>query len=301
MDNRGSLLGAMGRIDESIALFRDVLARRIRVQGDSHPDVAWTLGALGNRLQDKGNLAEAESLKSVAFRLTRVGQPPGSPVISRLLNNLATLNFRMERFDTAAKIQRDVLAEWTASLGAEHPSTLTAKHNLGFMLTELGQYGEAERMIREALAGRRRVRQHPHEDIGASLRSLGVLLLRTGRHGEAERTLREALAVHEAATDSMHPRVAEASLALGEVLCTRGTRTEGTRHARRAVGIREAKTPGSYHVAEARRVLAACLANTSARAEAESLLVSAYEIVREDPYKQREADRIRGALNRLRQ
>jgi hypothetical protein len=98
----------------------------------------------------------------------------------------------------------------------------------------------------------------------------------------------------------MHPRVAEASLALGEVLCTRGTRTEGTRHARRAVGIREAKTPGSYHVAEARRVLAACLANTSARAEAESLLVSAYAIVRDDPYKQREADRIRRELNRLR-
>jgi serine/threonine-protein kinase len=299
MENRASLLGQMGRLDESIAMLRDVLARRIRVQGEGHPDAVWTMGALANRLDDRGELAAAESLQTLALQQTRKFQPPGSPEIARLVNNLATLNYRMERFDTAIAYQREAIESWTATLGANHPSVVTGHTNLGIMLTEVGGYREAETLLREALAARLSAFQSPNANIAGARRALGVLYHRQGRLAEAEAMLRPALDEHIAALDSTNPRVAQTMLALGELLCDRGNRDEGRQHLRRALAIREKELSGSFFVAEAQRALATCL-EPSARAEAESLLTAAYSIVGDDPYKQREAERIRRALEVVR-
>ena len=77
-------------------------------------------------------------------------------------------------------------------LGDEHPTTLNAIHNMGFLLQTQGKHGEAEGYSREALEGRRKVLPAGHSSIAASLTSLGSVLIELGRYVEAEALLLES-------------------------------------------------------------------------------------------------------------
>jgi tetratricopeptide (TPR) repeat protein len=71
-------------------------------------------------------------------------------------------------------------------LGEEHPDTLIAISNMGFLLRAEGKLDEAEPYYREALAKYRRVLGNEHAETLISMDNLGSLLSSQGQYAAAE-------------------------------------------------------------------------------------------------------------------
>ena len=73
---------------------------------------------------------------------------------------------------------REDLEASRVALTSAHPSTLTAAHNLGGLLAEMGRLDEAEVLLREALAGFQLALGEGHPDTRNSAALLEALLER---------------------------------------------------------------------------------------------------------------------------
>ena len=99
-DSYGSVLRALGRLDEAERVLRKALAIRERELGVYHPDVALTLVGLAGVLHLREDLALAEPLYRKALRIQEETLGPAHPDVGETLYNLAHLS--RARGDTAA-------------------------------------------------------------------------------------------------------------------------------------------------------------------------------------------------------
>lgn len=90
-------------------------------------------------------------------------------------------------------------------LGPEHPQTLTAISNLGFLMMATGDYAGAEPLYRRALDASERVLGPEHPQTLVSVNSLGYFLSSTGDYAGAEPLLRRALDGWERVLGPEHP------------------------------------------------------------------------------------------------
>jgi eukaryotic-like serine/threonine-protein kinase len=296
----GNIVGnleRLGRYAEAESLARVVLHGRRRLYPDGlHPDIAYSLHSLGNIFELQGRWAEAESLDTEALAIRRRTLGPDHPMSMATLNNLAIVRYRMGDLTGAEATFREVLDLWSTKLGMRHRYTLRAMSSLGAVLSEAGQYDEAERLLRAVVRARRDAGDSTNE-LGTTLRNVGVLLHRTGRLAEAERTLRETLAIYRRELPDNHPRLAEAMTALGQVLTSRGRGSEAEPLLRTATAIREAKFGAQdLRTAESRAALGMALGGMGKRVEAESLLVSSCRTMAADRWGARQVQRCNADL-----
>lgn len=99
-------------------------------------------------------------------------------LLLRLLNNQG-------RVDEALPVARRVVAMRTESLGAADARTLTALSGLATVLTAAGQFGEAERLYRQILNGRKQASASDGE-MAILQTNLAFVLDKLGRHRDAE-------------------------------------------------------------------------------------------------------------------
>lgn len=93
----------------------------------------------------------------------------------------------------ATDLAVSTLAQAAATLGAEHPDTLTSVDNLALLYQSMGRYADSERLHRRALDARERVLGPEHPDTLTSIDNLGLLYASIGRYSEAEAFHRSAL------------------------------------------------------------------------------------------------------------
>ena len=79
------------------------------------------------------------------------------------------------QYEQAEQEFRDVLAARQQALGADHPSTLATRHEIGRMLAARGQYDQAEQAYRDLLAVRERVLGPEHPSTRTTQDSLAEL------------------------------------------------------------------------------------------------------------------------------
>ena len=94
----------------------------------------------------------------------------------------------LKRFRTAYEIRR-------TRLGPDHGDTLIARNNVALVLAKLGSWRQAEAMMRETLAGNRRLLGVEHPRTVTTMTNLGLLCLDMGKQAEATALLEEALAL----------------------------------------------------------------------------------------------------------
>ncbi len=82
-----------------------------------------------------------------------------------------------------------------ASLGKDHPNVTTALNNLATLLQATNRLGEAEPLLRRALAIAEASLGIDHPDVAICLSNLALLLRATNRLGEAEPLMRRHLAI----------------------------------------------------------------------------------------------------------
>jgi serine/threonine protein kinase len=136
--------------DEATRLLTESLAIRTRVYGPNTPQVASTLNELARVAQSEGRLAEAEAGYLRMADIYRQVYGDTHQVIGIALANLSGVRLEMTQFAASAQAAREALAQYGATLPADHLYAGIAHLRLGRALLQQGRFDEA---LGEARAG----------------------------------------------------------------------------------------------------------------------------------------------------
>jgi tetratricopeptide (TPR) repeat protein len=275
------VLDKQGRLHEAEILHREALALRKRLLDSQHPAVAESLNNLAILLHNQGNLAEAETMHREALMIERKILGDEHPSVANSLNNLAVVLRDEGKLAEAETMERQALGLWRNLFGLEHFQVATALNNLAAVLREEDKLGEAETAQREALAMYRKLLGDKHPSAAKGLHNLAVILQRQGKLDAAEAMLRDALAKRRELLGNEHPHVAVSLEQLAEVLREEGKQGEVETLLRECLSIREKKLPDGWPTFSARSALGESLMARKQYAEAEPLLISGYNGLRE--------------------
>jgi serine/threonine protein kinase len=289
--NLANVLLAQGRLPEAEAMHRQALAMRKKLLGAEHPDVAGSLNNLFPILLAQNKLAEAEAVQNEALAIQRKKLPPDHLDIAGSLINLANVLARQGRFPEAESKQREALAIQRRGLRTDqHSNVAMSLFNLAFLLQAQRKLGEAEPFARQSLSVRTSALGHDHPDTALSLALLAGVLYEQGRLGEAECFQREELAVWRklpAKEPAPSPTLANARIdafsRLTRTLLAEEKFAEAQSLAEEWLAIGQKDFTDDWQTFDARGILGASLAGQKKFAEAEPLLLAAY-----DGLKQRE-------------
>ncbi|MEO1369724.1 MAG: tetratricopeptide repeat protein, partial [Acidobacteriota bacterium] len=124
--------------------------------------------------------------------------------------------------------------------------------NLAQYLRELGDFGEAESLARDAIEILRARAEHEPINLPASINTLGTIYFRQGRWAESEVSFREALELYEQVLEPGHATLAEAAENLAASLASQGQFEQAAPFFERSLEIkRSILGPDHYKVANA--------------------------------------------------
>ena len=194
-----------GRSGDAETLYRDLLADRLRVQGDDHLDTLATRHDLAAALGVQGRYGEAEQLyRGLIDDDDRLRGPDHRETLAARYN-LARMIGLQGRYAEAEELSRQVLDDQRRMLGPDHPDCLASRQNLARLAAKAGRYAEAEQMYRRVLADRRRILGDDHPDTLATRHRLARVVGQRGRYGEAEELCHQVLADRRRLLGEDHP------------------------------------------------------------------------------------------------
>jgi tetratricopeptide (TPR) repeat protein len=181
-----NLAGACWRVkqlDKSIPLFEQTLAARRKKLGELHPDTLSTLAYLGVDYRDAGRLAEAIPLLEQAHR---EGRKYAS--LAWVGDELLTAYIRAGKSAEGSALVKENLGAARKDLPADSPKLTGALAQNGLALLQLKAWPDAEPLLRESLA----IRKKKEPDAWTTFNTMSMLgdaLLGQKKYPDAERLL----------------------------------------------------------------------------------------------------------------
>ena len=228
---------------ESERLAREALAIRRQLLGEKHPDVAWSLNALGAQQFRAGKLDAAEPLLREALAIRREVLGPTDPDVASTLNNLGMVLRAKGDYASAAPMLREALELRRQKLGDDHPDVVIQLVNVARVLENLGDHAGSEKYGREALAARRRILGPEHPAMANTLSVVADALAGHGDFAGAEPLYRDAIAIARKGFGEQHSETARYQSTLGWVLVRAGEYAKAGPLLRDALTVQR-KTPG---------------------------------------------------------
>jgi tetratricopeptide (TPR) repeat protein len=189
-----------------------------------------------NIAEGRGRHEEAVLLYTEAISiLKKVGTP--ADVAVGLLNLGGALLWQ-RKYPAAISALRESMDIGLRNLGRENLTTAAAMSNLAKVLSDSGEYAQAEPLQRDVLAIRRKLYGDNHFDVAMARYNLGNTLNGLGHFDEAAQMLRESVAVYRSTfPDRPHFQMAWALTDLGSVECERRQYDEAERLHREAAAM----------------------------------------------------------------
>ncbi|HEX5289713.1 MAG TPA: FxSxx-COOH system tetratricopeptide repeat protein, partial [Streptosporangiaceae bacterium] len=237
-----------GRSGEAEEIYRDLLADRIRVQGERHLDTLATRHDLAAALGVQGRFGAAEELYRQLIDDDNRLRGPGHRETLAARSSLARMIGLLGRYAEAEELSRQVLDDQLRMLGPDHPDCLASRQNLARLAGKSGRYAEAERLYRAVLADRRRVLGDDHPDTLATRHRLTRIIGQRGRYGEAEELCHQVLADRRRLLDEDHPDNLSTRHRLARVLGLQGRYADAEPMFRQVLAARR-RTLGDDHLA----------------------------------------------------
>jgi tetratricopeptide (TPR) repeat protein len=284
-DTLGNVYQLIGEALRAEVMYRDSLAMRRKLLGSEHAQVADSLDKVAWAVSYQGRAAEAEGLvrEALAMRRRLFGNEHGA--VAHSLYSLADMLRAQGRLAEAESVIREALAMQRKLLGNENLDAAQSLAILSAVLVGQGRLAEAENVIREALVMRRKLLGNDDPSLAEPLYDLANAVYEQGRLPEAEGLFREALAILRKYKVQEHPATATALSALATVLRGEGKFGDAEPLYRECLAIREKRIPDAWYTFYTRTMLGDTLLEQKKFAEAEPLLISGYEGM-----KQREAN-----------
>jgi serine/threonine protein kinase len=284
-----NIYGALGEFQKAEQMARSALALRRSDPGSQPAELAESLFDLAHHLWSQGKLAEAEKFAREGLSLARNAGKKDA-LVAKSLAQLGVIVQDQGKLAEAEGLFRQSLAVRRKLLGDEHPTVAQSFNTLSGVLTLEGKMAEAERAGREAVkAFGWRFRQTESLDDG-SLYSRGNVFFDQGNFAEAEACFREALAIRRKRGAGQDLEVALSSLAT--TLRRQQRFAEAEPLYRECLASRETNCPNAWYTHYTRAMLGATLVGKRRFDEAEPLLVSGYEGMRERESSIRERTKV---------
>jgi serine/threonine protein kinase len=285
MDTDVSKTDRITKLQEAEASLRTCLAIRRKRLGEVHNDVAWGLDALSILIHDTSpdrlDEAEAASRESVAIRQKLYGDdhPDLASSYSYLANALAAKNNLAE----AEACYRKALSIERKSKGQDTWWRAMYLYQFASLLQKEGKLDEAESYSREAVAIARKQMGKDNPILGDFTLELAGLLMKKGERVEARELAEETVNIYRRFPDST-VQLSSGLASLADILVRSEDYAAAEPAARECLEIREKNIPDDWRTFNVRNLLGAALLGQQKYADAEPLLLSGYEGL-----KQREA------------
>jgi tetratricopeptide (TPR) repeat protein len=215
MDTMGTVYTSLGLYDPAARLAREAVERRQGLHGPGHPEVASSIGHLGEVLMLKGEYEEAEQNLRASLETKQRVHGPLSAESAQALMPLADVLTRQGRYADAEPLLRQALAIRRALYGERHPDVAASIEALGLNYYDRGDYDRAVPDLRLALEMRRDLHPEGHPLLAQAIGNLAWALMQGGDLAEAERLQREALAMKRRLYGASHPEIATTLMNLG--------------------------------------------------------------------------------------
>ncbi len=222
MDTMGTVYTSLGLYDPAARLMRRAVQQLRELFGPGHPEVASSLGHLGEVQMLKGEYAEAErNLRDSLETLQRV-HGPRSAEAAQAHMLLADVLAREGRYQDAEPLIQQALGIRRALYGEKHPDVAASIEALGLNYYDRGDYERAIPSLRLALRMRRELHPQGHPLLAQSVGNSAWALMQRGDLAEAEQLQREALAMKRRLFGASHPEIAATLTNLAYTLELRG-------------------------------------------------------------------------------
>lgn len=145
-NNVGLAYLKMGQLDQSLEHHQEALKILTLVYGGGHPNLATTIGSIGNvyKAQEKweealGNFETAHDLLVSALGTS------DHPDVASSFNNIGLVLTQMDgRHDEALEKYRAASSAFEKSVGPQHPHVGSCRYNIGLMLQSRGMLEDAK-------------------------------------------------------------------------------------------------------------------------------------------------------------
>jgi serine/threonine protein kinase len=291
MSNLATALLYTGRADAAIPLFAQVYELRQTRLGPDHRDTINARSNLAAAYKEKGQLDKAVPLHEQAVAACRAKLGPDHPDTLAAMYNLGDAYRLANRLGPAREVLGQALTACRAKLGPDHDNTLTCLDKLARVELAERQYEPAIAHLREMAAAERRKYGPDDPRVLSRLQLLAVTCMDAGRADEANTTLLELIDRQRGPGAS--PALATSLAAYGSNLLKQQKFAEAEAAIRESLAIREKASPDDWTTFNTRSLLGAALAGQQRYADAEPLLVSGYEGMKERAAKIPPAGRVR--------
>ncbi len=140
-----------------------------------------------------------------------------------LMKGLAHYYLGQGRYAEAIPLQKLLLEVYEERLGGVSDKVFLAKNDLALLLNCVGEYTEAQRLYREALAGWKSIDASEYEfGYAESLHNLGFSLMCSGQLEESESLLQDALKIFQNKCGEYHWRTLMTEYSLAKTLRAKG-------------------------------------------------------------------------------
>ncbi len=180
----GLILHARGELDGAEPLLRDAVEILVGERGERDADVASAYGNLAMVRHARGDYAGAEPVYRKALACMSEVLGPRHPRAGVIVYNLASMLRDSGDACAAEPLYREAVATYRA-MGGDNEGLAVSLSGLGLALTMLGEFAEAEAVLRESLAVMAR-RSSPAARTTALMRArLAAAIIPLGGRGEA--------------------------------------------------------------------------------------------------------------------
>lgn len=238
----GRIRMTRGRLEEGVAMMREVVALREQRLGPNAPELApayQRIAMASTQLDPDDTSGVARRHFRRALELLRSADSVDHRAVAEVLRHLGSITLDVGDPAEAAALLREALEAGRKATDEEDPFLFNLKESLALGLKVIGKADSAIAIHRELLETRRRVFGPEHNDVSFSLYNLGRELGRVGQFEEAIALLTECVAMRARLFGPEHHLVAYAEGALGRALARSGDRTGGLARFQRAALISE--------------------------------------------------------------
>ncbi|ROQ69120.1 tetratricopeptide repeat protein [Streptomyces sp. 840.1] len=152
LNTLADVLGDAGSYALQLGLRQTVLAHRVELLGDQHPDTFTARNHFANSLHCLGGYERSEEIhrQNLADRIRVLGPEHPDTLTSR--NNVGYVLQLRGQYAEAASLHAMVLADRTRILGVDHLLTLTSRDNLAKSFDQLGDHTAAATLHTQNIA-----------------------------------------------------------------------------------------------------------------------------------------------------
>ena len=256
---------------------REALAIRQGLHGERDERTAAAWNRLGNVLQARGDLADAETAQRKAVDTYRA-LGTQSAGMAEALNDLGVTVGTRGDAKAAEALHREALSVVRKLYPGAHPDVAEALSTLASDVWDARRdAADAEALYIESLAMRRELFGRDHPDVTWTLYNYAYMLMEKGELARAEGLAREALANRGRTLPDEHPMVAANLQLVGRCRLGQGDPGSAEPFLRESLELRRRTLPsGHWLLASGESLLGEAMARQGRAAEARPLLESGY-------------------------